>query len=110
MSERNARRTPVIGLRVRSILDGLSKECDPRLVPEPLAEEKGRVRRYCERRRRGELRGVVSSNELSGIDAQVNLEGRVGSLQRYVVHADLEEIVSANADQRSASTCAFDAR
>ena len=73
-----------------AVLDRLLEQGDPGLLPEPVAEERGRVAGHREDRRRRQLHRVVHAGELARGDPQVHLERAVRPLQRNGLAGQLE--------------------
>jgi hypothetical protein len=96
--KRYARRAPVVVLRVGAIVHRLPEERDPRLVPQALAEKEWRVGGDGERHRGGRLGRVVGARIGARIDAQMDLERGVGALERDLMRAHRQGIVTVDAD------------
>ena len=88
-AERGARRPPPRAAAI-AVLDRLLEHGDPGLLPEPVAEERGRVAGHREGRRRGQLHCVIHPGEVARGDPQVYLERAVRPLDRNILAGQLQ--------------------
>ncbi len=81
-----------------AIVNRLLEQSDPCLVPEPVAQECGRVAGHGQHRCRGQLDRVVGAREVGRIDPKVHLERAVRPLQRDILAGQLERVLARDPD------------
>ena len=79
-------------------IDRLLEQRNTRLVPQFVAQQDRRIRRYRERKRRRELRRVVAGRESLGVYPQVNLERRIGTLDATVFELGFQRLLTIDTD------------
>jgi hypothetical protein len=90
-AERHPGHEPVAAALV-AVVGGLLEQGHPGLLPQPAAEEGGRVAGHRQHRRGGHGGRVPGGAEAVGVHAQVHLEGGVGALQGDVVADQLDRL------------------